>query len=489
MVSRRWVLSGLIASAAGPGCAEAPSKSLRPPARPMAEVSLSQAQSKPGAEAIVAAAKLGGTVGFVLAETASGKVLEAMNPKAELPPASVAKSLTAFYALERLGAQHRFATRVMATGPVSAGRLQGDLILVGTGDPTLDTDGLGALAANLAARGITEISGRYLAYGGGFPNLPLIDRDQPDHVGYNPAISGLNLNFNRVNFEWKRSAKGYELGMDARGGRFFPRVAMARIKAVDRDAPLFTFKNGQDLDEWTVSARALGNGGSRWLPVRHPEFYTAEVFATLMRAHGLTLPPVKLITALPAAVTLAERRSEPLGDVMRDMLRFSTNITAEVIGLTASGAGTLRDSAGSMSDWAEARHSASMRFVDHSGLGGASRIAAAEMVQALRAARDTAMPNLLREQGVRDENGQQIKNHPVRIHAKTGTLNFVSGLAGYIRPPQGPELTFAIFSADTPRRDRLAKQEREQPEGGRQWTRRARKLQAQLITRWAGLYT
>ena len=330
---------------------------------------------------------------------ATGRVLEAMNEGVAQPPASVAKAMTTMYALDRLGPNYRYATRVMATGPVQNGRLQGDLILVGSGDPSLDTDRLGDLAQSLAARGIKEVTGRYLAYAGGIPHIDAIDHGQPDHVGYNPALSGLNLNYNRVNFEWKRGGNGYALSMDARGKRFVPAVGMANVSAVSRASPLFTYKRGQDRDQWTVAQSALGKAGSRWLPVRHPEIYTAEVFATLMRAHGLRLGAAGLIGGLPAGAVLAESRSEALSDVMRDMLKFSTNITAEAVGLTASGATGLRQSGQQMQDWAAAKYGVSSRFVDHSGLGGDSRISAAGMAQAFQGARAGMLPGLLREQG------------------------------------------------------------------------------------------
>ncbi len=492
MFSRRWVLTALLAGATSPSWAEAPARSPRPLARPGAtgpNAGASSGAVSGGGAAIAKAAGLGGTVGFVVMESASGKVLEAMNEHAGLPPASVAKAMTTIYALDRLGPNYRYTTRVMATGPVQNGRLQGDLILVGSGDPSLDTDGLGDLAAALAARGVKEITGRFLALAGGIPHIDEIDHDQPDHVGYNPAISGLNLNYNRVNFEWKRGGNGYALSMDARGKRFIPAVSMADMRAVSREAPLFTYKRGQNRDQWTVAQSALGNGGSRWLPVRHPELYTAEVFATLMRAHGLRLPEVTLINGLPAAMVLVETQSTPLSDIMRKMLKYSTNITAEVVGLTASGAGSLVQSAGQMQAWAAAKHGISSRFVDHSGLGGGSRISATEMARAFREARGGMLPGLLKEQGIRDVKGKEIKGHPTRVIAKTGTLNFVSSLAGYIQPKSGKELTFTIFSADTKRRDGLSMSERESPEGGKQWARRARNMQAQLVSRWAEAYT
>lgn len=484
MYSRRWILAGMLASAAVPGCAEAPARSPRPPAKPG-----SGHASAGGGGAIAQAANLGGAIGFVVIDNSSGRVLEAMNEDVALPPASVAKAMTTIYALDRLGPQYRYATRIIATGPVQNGRLQGDLILVGSGDPSLDTDRLGDLAQALASKGVREVTGRFLAFAGGIPHIDEIDRDQPDHVGYNPAIAGLNLNYNRVNFEWRRGNNGYALSMDARGKRFMPAVAMADVSAVARAAPLFTYKRGQGRDQWTVAQAALGKAGSRWLPVRHPEIYTAEVFATLMRAHGLRLGAVALIAGLPAGAVLAESRSEPLSVIMQDMLKYSTNITAEAVGLTASGATGLRQSGAQMQGWAAGAFGISSRFVDHSGLGGDSRISASDMAQAFRLSRGGMLPSLLKEQGLRGADGKEIKNHPTRVFAKTGTLNFASGLAGYIQPNSGKSLTFAIFSADTQRRDALSMAEREQPEGGPQWTRRARNMQAQLISHWAAQFT
>jgi D-alanyl-D-alanine carboxypeptidase/D-alanyl-D-alanine-endopeptidase (penicillin-binding protein 4) len=138
-----------------------------------------------------------------------------------------------------------------------------------------------------------------------------------------------------------------------------------------------------------------------------------------------------------------------------------------------------------MADWARTRMGATGRFVDHSGLGGASRIAAADMSAILARGRTTQLPGLLKDHGMRNSRGEEIEGHSTRVVAKTGTLNFVSGLAGYIVPPGGRTLSFAIFCADVPRRDKLSMAEREEPKGASAWTKRARGLQAQLVGRWA----
>ncbi|MGC9420817.1 MAG: D-alanyl-D-alanine carboxypeptidase, partial [Rhodovulum sp.] len=149
--SRRWVLSALMAGAGGPALSAPLARSLRPVPRP------EDLRRAAEAEALVARANLGGKLAFAVADASTGEVLEVMNPVLGLPPASVAKSVTALYALDTLGADHRFATRVLATGPVTDGRLEGDLVLAGSGDPTLDTDMLGDLAARLHAAGLREV--------------------------------------------------------------------------------------------------------------------------------------------------------------------------------------------------------------------------------------------------------------------------------------------------------------------------------------------
>ena len=107
-------------------------------------------------------------------------------------------------------------------------------------------------------------------------------------------------------------------------------------------------------------------------------------------------------------------------------------------------------------------------FVDHSGLGSGSRVTAADMVQTLLAAHQQGLglKPILRDVGMRDDKGKAIKDHPVQVRAKSGTLNFVSGLAGHISPPGGREMIFAIFSGDPARRDAVPVALRENPEGG-----------------------
>ena len=367
-LSRRAMLSGAAASFATGAFAEAPLTSMRPRARVPAGDAIRR---------LVSGAGLSGATGVVVTDLATGDVIEDINGGMAQPPASTTKAVTALYALEALGADHRFATRVYASGPFANGVLQGNLILAGGGDPDLATDDLAALASSLKDAGLREVKGDFLVWDEALRNVDEIDPGQLDHVGYNPTITGLNLNYNRVHFEWKRAEDDFTTAVDARSANYRPAVTIAEVDLVDRNAPVFTYEDDGDVDKWTVARSSLNDEGSRWLPVRHPALYAGEVFATFMRSHGVVLKAPKETLAAPRGQVLAQFNSAPLTDQLRYMLRNSINLSAEATGMAAtkqlSGQrqGMLASARG-MSDWTTGRcGGVAPAFVDHSGLGDA----------------------------------------------------------------------------------------------------------------------
>jgi len=490
---RRGLLAGLASVAGSAALASAPLQSIRPAAR-LPDL---RRRADVAVERLIARSGVTGSLGYAVRDADTGELIEARNPDLALPPASSIKAVTALYALESLGPAWRFRTRVLGTGPVEGGVLRGDLVLKGGGDPVLDTPALATLVEQLRGLGLTGISGRFLVDDTALPHMPVIDPEQPEHVGYNPALSGLNLNFNRVFFEWQRGPGGYSVSMDARAGRLRPEVGVTRMRVIDRDGPVYTYSGQGDAENWTVSSRALGEGGGRWLPVRRPGLYAGDVLRALAATAGLALPePEPGAAPATGAAVLALTASDDLPVILADMLRYSTNLTAEVVGLSASAArgaahATLADSAGAMSDWIAARHGAGgAALTDHSGLGGGARITAPALSQVLASAGwDGPLHPLLREVRFRDENGTPVPNHPVSAAAKTGTLNFVSALAGYAQMRGRRRLAFAILGADLERRAAVPPEARERPLGARPWAVRSRRLQQRLVERWAAAYS
>lgn len=493
MVSRRLFLSGaLTAAAAGKAWSSAPETSLFPQPR---SGDLIRRSVPPLAE-MIADAGLPGRFGCAVADAATGEMLEVFQPLHPLPPASVAKAVTTAYGLDRLGPGYRFRTRLVTDGTLSDGRIEGDLWLVGGGDPLLDTDVLDAMVRALDELGVRQVTGSFRVATDALPFIEQIDPAQLPYAGYNPSISALNLNFNRVFFEWERSGEDYTVRMDARSANFSPAVTVSSMVVEDRDFPVYTFERGEVRDAWTVARGALGENGGRWLPVRRPHAYLAEVFQTLARQRGIPLgTPVFSESAPPGAQILHEYTSPPLEEILRGMMQWSTNLTAEVVGLSATQAGgvrpeTLTESGAEMGAWMRERLGARQaHFVDHSGLGVDSRLRPHDMTRALvEAGPNGILRSLMKDIPVLDRNGAPMPDHPLRVVAKTGTLNFVSTLAGYAETPSGRVLAFSIFGADLERRARLTPDQMERPPGGRTYIARAKILQSALLDRWGTIF-
>ncbi len=124
MLSRRSLLAGLAAMPPALALAQG-----RPPVRPAVP-----------ARRVVDAAGLPGTVAFALLDS-NGALADAALAGAPMMPASTMKAVTALYAISRLGAGHRFRTRIIGSGDT--------LVLAGGGDPVLTTDDLARLAGDL----------------------------------------------------------------------------------------------------------------------------------------------------------------------------------------------------------------------------------------------------------------------------------------------------------------------------------------------------
>jgi D-alanyl-D-alanine carboxypeptidase/D-alanyl-D-alanine-endopeptidase (penicillin-binding protein 4) len=454
--------------------------------------------------ALAANARHSGQTAFIVFDQDTGTVLETLNPELPLPPASVAKLPTAMYALDRLGPEFRFETRV------GFDRRSGDLWLIGGGDPTLDSDDLAVLAreAAVAAPGAMGLRVDDQA----FMHTERIDDFQPDVAAYNPSVSGLNLNFNRVLMEWKRksggSSSGYEMIMDARAVRNSPPARTIEMRILERtpSGGVFDYQttdpNGADPQEvWSVVRSALGKRGGRWLPVRHPGAYVGHAYRDLSDKVGLKLSPPHLGARWPgeeAAPVVATRESRPLWRIVRGMLKFSTNLTAEMIGLAAADAvgrapGNLAQSGVLMSDWAGLQVRGVFAMANHSGLTDESRASVTALADLIRRADRTvyqregsafSLRQLLPQMSVR-EKGVRLPRYKSVIRVKTGTLNFVSTLVGFIEIKKtGKRLGFAILNADLDRRAKITDRNIEAPRGSKRYARRTRRFQRDLIRSW-----
>lgn len=424
---------------------------------------------------MLAQARLGqAELGFAAIDLAAGRPVAGHQPGLMLPPASTLKVVTALYALDLLGPSHRFSTRVLRDGDA--------LVLAGGGDPTLDTDGLAELAGQAARAAVGWQPQRFLVWGGALPRVAEIAPGQAAHLAYNPAVSGLILNFNRVHLGW-RCESDCRLSLEARARDNSPR-AYTIGAGVRPGGGAYLHRVSEGREHWDIPRAGLGARGTRWLPVRQPEAYAGDVFQTLSRAEGLALPSPEVIGTLPGGQEIARHDSEPLTDVLRGMLKHSTNLTAEVVGLAASGAGGQAASAARMAEWLGAGGAGAEQLADHSGLSAQNRVSAEMLARLLaRPEAQETLPMLLNRDPLRDVLGEASqgsgKAGTALVQAKTGTLNFVSCLAGYAGKVDRFNVSFAVLAADEARR--AATEGQDWPEGSLAWVKRAKMLQRDLV--------
>lgn len=360
--------------------------------------------------------------------------------------------------------------------------------MAGGGDPTLSADHLAELVDALKAAGVAQVMGWFLCWRGALPYAEEIEPSQLDHLGYKPALSGLNLNYNCVHFEWRRSGGNWQTTMDPRTENRVPRVTMARVRIVDRGAPVFATNAP---DQWSVARSVLGNGGSREMPVRQPALYAGDVLRGLARDVGVDIPAPEVIDDPPdGRAEVAQHQSPTLRRILQEMMLYSTNLTAEICGLAATQAKLRRNvdiqsSAAEMTRWIGETYNVECDFKDRSGLSDANRISASGMVKVMRdVGADGPLRPIMKRIAMCDADNNRLENYPIEVPAKIGILNFVSTLAGYIETSDGSDLVFAIFAADVARRERGKAAGDEIPAGSIEGNRRVKRLQQVLLQRW-----
>jgi D-alanyl-D-alanine carboxypeptidase/D-alanyl-D-alanine-endopeptidase (penicillin-binding protein 4) len=236
------------------------------------------------------------------------------------------------------------------------------------------------------------------------------------------------------------------------------------------------------------------------------------VFREAARAAGIALPAPQIARPGTRGEVLASYSSASVNEITESMLRYSTNLTAEVLGLAATRASgrpapDLAASAAAMNDWAAGLGGfqpgdPAFRLMNHSGLSAASRVSPERMMALLIGAHrhPTLGPQLravLRNHpvpppeaatpGAKPKPGAKRTGPEAVILAKTGTLNFTRGLAGYITTPSGRELVFAYFANDLARRQAGLDDEAPDP-GARAWRNAAITQERALLARWIAAY-
>ncbi|MEJ2539627.1 MAG: D-alanyl-D-alanine carboxypeptidase/D-alanyl-D-alanine-endopeptidase [Gemmatimonadota bacterium] len=426
------------------------------------------------------------TWGMLAISLDRGDTLLARNVDLPMLPASNLKLLTSAAALNRMGADYRYSTWLLADGPVSDGVLQGDLILYGTGDPGFSERfhpradvPLQELVDQLLEAGIREIQGRVYGDGSLFPGILLAEGWEPDDLNewFTAPSGALAYNENIVALRVIPGRPGEPpeiLTVPPHVGLVVANEA--RTVAGRARRPLWLLRDSPDrpiraVGEISSTARDIW----REMTVTDPALAASHALTHILRREGV------LVRGYPAAVghglesrvtpgrvwttggslqVLASVQSPPLSDYLRAVNQRSHNLYADLILKTL---GHLEEGDGSFTGGGRAVErfvvdqvgvpAEQIRVMDGSGLSSLNRISPGGLVEVLRFMSGTPhwteLWESLPEAGSRALFRRMIRTPAAgNLRAKTGTMDGVSGLTGMVTTASGERVVFSILGND-----------------------------------------
>jgi serine-type D-Ala-D-Ala carboxypeptidase/endopeptidase (penicillin-binding protein 4) len=435
----------------------------------------------------------------------TGRTLYEENAGKLLMPASNMKIYTVAAALDRLSPDYRFNTSVYAPSrPDRAGTVRGDLTVYGRGDPSLaarfnDKDyykAINELADNIVASGVRRVEGDLVGDESYFRGRPLGLGWEWDDLQwwYGAEVSALSVNDNAIDLFVKPNASVGAPCMVTTGP---PATSFVRVMNRTTTTPRGTKRDLIVHRGFTSNVIEVGGslpeddkGYTGSVAVPHPALMFVEMLRSQLAQRGVTVAggtgtveaserggvmlnpfrsssPASLARNPPSAlVEIASRQSPPLRVIAAQILKPSQNLYAELL------LRTLGKVAGSAADPKQETVEAGIEVVktflrkagvntevvirDGSGLSRHSLITAEATVQLLtymsrhRYARE--FRDALPVAGVDGTLRSRFKGAPAagNVRAKTGTIDMVSALSGYVTSAAGGRLVFSIIINNVP---------------------------------------
>lgn len=407
--------------------------------------------------------------GVLVVDTQTGDTLASHNPGALLLPASNMKLVTSSVALTRLGPTYRFHTTIAARGRIRGGRLNGDLLVIGRGDPSVSDHMLGdamtplrAMADSLAAHGVRSIRGRVLAAGNAFPGPTLGAGWAWDDFDYDYGAATDELLFNE-GFSTLDVHPGTRVGrlvkVTTHPATRWPHVVVT-ARTTRRGAAADSLEAVKDTVHGGVRVTGtlpMGDSARIVITHRNPDAAYVAAFTEALEARGIRVGGARLDTARRVD-TLFSFASPTLAEILPAMLLPSQNQIAEMlfktIGLETTGVATADSSAAAihrqLAEWGVPTNEAVIH--DGSGLSREDMVTPRTIIRILDAMRRSpdfdALENALPVAGVSGTLENRMRGTPAQgnAHAKTGSLTGVRSLSGYVTSGNGHLIEFSIIA-------------------------------------------
>jgi serine-type D-Ala-D-Ala carboxypeptidase/endopeptidase (penicillin-binding protein 4) len=406
-------------------------------------------------------------VTVVVRDVTSGESLVDLNATALRQPASTMKLVPTWAALELLGPAYTWKTRAYSDAPVVKGVLKGNLYLQGGGDPLLTIERWWRFVADLRQKGLRVIDGDIVIDQTRFAAL---DERPEDFDGrawrtYNVLPDALLVNWQSADFVVRPSDDGdrvevaiepYPYGLVVEN-----RAVLTAGRCAGRNRRIMISSPDHEPQRITVTGQMSASCAPQTYrrAIMEPADYAYGTFVTLWRQQGGEFKGGMLRAPTPpTARLLLTQESQPLAEIVRVTNKYSSNVMARTLLLTiaAEAGGTPATAAAGE---ASVRDMLASRGIDlpdivvgnGSGLSREARISGDGMAQLLISAwKSRYAPEFLASLSLGGLDGTLRKRFekvgdPGRIRMKTGTLNNVSTIAGYVTGDSGKHYAVVVF--------------------------------------------
>lgn len=417
--------------------------------------------------------------GVLVRSLDDGEVIYRQNAEKLFVPASNMKLVTGAAALQALGPAYRYRTRVLAAGPVRDGALRGDLIVVGSGDPTLSVRFGGdaravfrAWADSLRARGIRRVTGNLVGIDSVFDDVPLGRGWAWDDLdaAYSAEISGLQFNEGAIAVRVYAGRAVGDAGVVVLDPptAYVPVVNQTRTVAAGRAGWLDATREPQGAGLRLRGEVPLGSDAlNERFATRNPTAYFVGVLRETLREAGVAVEGAAIdadewperATSAAGAAPLFTHASPPLAEILPAYLKPSQNQIAETLlrtlGRELRGEGSSRAGAAAEDSVLRAGGLPTARrlvIADGSGLSRYNLVSPAFLADLLTRMAQGPHAQLwqaaLPVAGVDGTLASRLRGTPAErnVHAKTGTLSSVRALSGYLTTAAGERLVFSMLA-------------------------------------------
>ncbi len=398
----------------------------------------------------------GANVAFLAIDAKRGTLIDAVDPDGDFIPASTFKLVVGSASLDRFGPDERFVTTLSTDGARVGTALHGNLILRGGGDPTLDGKALREAARAIARTGITRVDGSLLLDDTAFrfpSNLYRPGWAWDDLTyGYGAPTSALSLDENALHITvapgpHPGSAVVLSVSPETPSLQIDNRAITGSSEATDTIDAMRPWNDPNVVRIFGVIPQGASSPDRFRVAVENPQAFIGDAFLADLEANGIAVAAGMRTGALPPqATTIWQHRSAPLSTILARMWQPSDNFIAEML---------FRHLGGARPERAWLRRVGvdpqTLTIVDGSGLSAYDRITPRALVRILQYDRAPQFKAIVEAalplSGVRGTLKGRFADPVLRgnINAKTGSVNHVRTLAGYLFTQRHGTVTFALL--------------------------------------------